>query len=165
MNASENKTKRFRISIIDVLIALVVIACVAGVFLHYRTYAKNNKVVKDDTCYVSLQLSGVANETAEKITTGDTVYLKDDKSVFGKISEVNLENAQYYYSDEKGISVRGEDAYAKDVALVIEVKGELTEDGFLANGVEYVASGLYIDVYTNDFSEKGLIFGVEERSE
>ena len=43
MNGAEKNTKKkVRISIIDVLIILTVIACIAATFVHYKIYEKEN---------------------------------------------------------------------------------------------------------------------------
>ena len=45
------------------------------------------------------------------------------------------------------------------------VNGEFTDAGFLANGVKYIAAGMEIDLYSADFCQKGLIYGIENQSE
>ena len=67
MTANERNRKKIRISIIDVLIVITVIACAVGAFLHYRIYEKNNEVIKDDVALVSVMLYNVENSISTKI--------------------------------------------------------------------------------------------------
>ena len=168
MTANEKTTrKKIRISIIDVIIVITLLACIAGGVLHYRIYDNNNKVVTDDVFYVSMRFSSIENSSGQKLEMGDSIYLEDGKSLFGIVSEVSEEDASFYYNDETTGELRqGKDSTAKDVTAVIEVKGELTkENGFFANGVKYVAAGMELGVYSDMFSSKGLIFDLEAKTE
>lgn len=166
MTANEkNNRKKIRISIIDVLIVITLIACIAGGFMHYKVYEKNNEVVTSDVCSVSVMLSEVENDVSAKIKAGDVVYFKDNDTVFGTITEVSEKDADYYYTNEQGVRVKGSNIYAKNVSVVIEVNGEMTKNGFLANGLEYVAAGMELELYSAEFWEKALIFDVQQLSE
>ncbi|MBQ7968602.1 MAG: DUF4330 family protein [Clostridia bacterium] len=168
MTANENSVrKKIRISIIDVIIVITVLACIAGGVLHYRVYENNNKVITDDVFYVSMRFSSIENSSGQKIETGDSLYLNDGKVLLGTVNEVTEEDASFYYNDEvTGELKKGKDPGAKDISVVVEIKGELTkENGFLANGVKYVAAGMILDVYSDMFSAKGLIFDLEAKTE
>ena len=157
--------KKIRISIIDFLIVLTVVACVCGIFVHYKLFENNNKVLTDDVCNISVMLYGVDNDISEKIVSGNKVYLKDGNEEFGVVSDVSKEDAVVYYSDSQNEIATGTDNTKKDIKLTVEVKGDLSESGFYANGKKYIASGMEIDIFSAEFSAKGLIFGVESRSE
>lgn len=168
MTANEKSMrKKIRVSIIDVIILITLLACIAGGVLHYRIYDNNNKIVTDDVFYVSMKFLAVENSSGQKLEMGDSLYLADDKSLFGIVSEVSEEDASFYYNDEAtGEFRQGKDTTAKDLTVVVEVKGELTkENGFLANGVKYVAAGMELDIYSDMFSSNGLIFDLEAKTE
>ncbi|MBR5314273.1 MAG: DUF4330 family protein [Clostridia bacterium] len=167
MTANERTTrKKIRISIIDVVIVITILACIVGGVVHYKIYDNNNKVVTDDVFHVSVRFSAVQNSSGQKIELGDSLYLGDDKTSLGTVVEVTEEDASFYYNDEATGEVKlGKDTTAKDVSVVIEVNGELTDyNGFLANGVKYIAAGMELDVYSDMFSGKGLIFDLEPQT-
>ena len=164
MNGADKKTKKkIRISIIDVLIVVAFIACVGGIFVHYQIYEKNNAVVTDDSCYLSLLFSGVSNEYSDSASVGDKVYR--DGVLLGTVATVSVADAEVYYRNAKDEIVQTVDTGKKDVTVVVDVKGDVTDMGFLANGVEYMAAGMKIDVNMSKFSGNGLIFDVKKQSE
>ncbi len=160
---SENKSKRkIRISIIDVLIIITVIACIAGVFIHYKVYEKDNRVLNDDRCSVSIKIGGVLVELSDKIAVGDKIYLESDNSEFGVVSEVSKSESVIYYRNANDEIVEVIDSSKSDITVVVDVKGSVTQNGFRAGGNKHVAAGMNIDMYTHNFSGKGLIFDVKQ---
>lgn len=165
MTSSEkNIHRRIRISIIDVLIVLAVIAVACGTFVHYRLFEKNHAVITDHTAEVSILLSSIDSDSAERLAAGKKVYY-GDKTYMGVITEADIEEALIYYTDGDGKLQEGRDSSLKDVRLTVEVKGEFTENGFLALGRDYTAAGMEIEFFNPDFSGKGLIFDVKNQSE
>ena len=166
MNSAEKKKrKKIRISIIDVLIVVTLMACICGSFVHYKIYEKNNQVNTDDVCMVSILFSGVEPSIADKVSSGDTVYLKKDGVVFGTVSEVSFKDALSYYANEEGRIVEGSDSTKKDVTIIVRVVGDMTSRGFLVNGKDYIASGMNEAIYTSKFSGMGLVFDVKQQTE
>ena len=165
MTGSERSArKKIRISIIDVLIVLTVVACIAGTFVHYRVYEKNNAVIIDEHSLVSVLYSSLMPDVAEKAVEGDTVFF-DNGEALGKIVEITVEDAEVYYKNSDGKWVLGTDETKKDVTVTLQVEGDFTDGGFFANGTEYVAAGMEIETYTPKFSGKGLIFDVKKQAE
>ncbi|MBR5322617.1 MAG: DUF4330 family protein [Clostridia bacterium] len=162
--AERNPRKKIRISIIDILIVLVIAACIVGTFIHYRVYEKNNEVVTDDNSLISVLYSSLTPEVAERAVVGDMVFF-DSGEALGRIVEVVVEDAEVYHKDTDGKWVIGTDTTKKDVTVTLQVEGDFTEGGFLANGTKYVAAGMEIEVYTPKFSGKGLIFEVKKQAE
>ncbi len=165
MTGSERSArKKIRISIIDVLIVLTVAACIAGTFVHYKAYEKNNEVVVDERSLVSVLYSSLTPDIAERAVEGDTVFF-DNGEIFGKIIEVTFKEAEVYYKNADGKWVLGTDEIKKDVTVTVQVEGDFTDGGFMANGTKYVAAGMEIETYTPNFSGKGLIFEVKKQAE
>ncbi len=162
--AERNGRKKIRISIIDVLILLTVIACIAGTFVHYRVYEKNNAVVKDDRSLVSVLYTSLMPEVAERAVEGDLIYF-DNGEPLGKIVEITVKDAEVYYKNAEGKWVLGVDESKKDLSITVQVEGDFTEVGFLANGTDYIAAGMEIETFTPKFSGKGLIFEVKKQAE
>ncbi len=165
MNGAEKGArKKIRISIIDVLIVLTVVACIAGTFVHYKVYEKNNAVVVDDRSLVSVLYSSLTSDVAERAVEGDTVFFYNGETL-GNIVEVIVEDAEIYYKNSDGKWVLGTDETKKDVMVTVQVEGDFTDGGFFANGTKYVAAGMEIETYTPKFSGKGLIFEVKKQAE
>ncbi len=166
MTANEkNPRKKIRVSVIDFLIVITVIACVCGLFVHYKFFENNNEVVTSDTCIVSVMLYGIENDVSDKIEMGDKLFFGKDGKQFGIVGEALKEDSAIYFTNERNEINKGVDNTKKDVSLTVEVKGHLKEDGFYMNGTDYIAAGMEIDVFSPEFSGKGLIFGIEQRSE
>lgn len=167
MNSAERNTrKKIRISIIDVLIVLTVLALIAGTVIHYKIYENKNEIVTDDTVTVSVLFGSVLPEVASAAKPGGQMYFANDSSLFGTVTGVDYEDADVYYTDDDHKIVAGKDAEKKDLTVTVEVKGELTSDrGFLQNGKLHIAAGMEIEVFTTEFSGKGLIFDVKKQSE
>lgn len=165
MTGSERSArKKIRISIIDILIMLTVAACIAGTFVHYRVYEKNNEVVIDDRSLVSVLYSSLSPEVAERAVEGDTVFFDNGESL-GRIVEITVEDADISYKNSEGKWALGVDETKKDVTLTVQVDGNFTDGGFFANGTKYIAAGMEIETYTPKFSGKGLIFEVKKQAE
>ena len=166
MNSGEKKRrKKIRISIIDVLIVVTLTACVCGAFVHYKIFEKNNQLNTDDVCMISMLFSGVEPSIADKVSSGDTVYLKKDGVIFGTVSEVSFKDALSYYTNEEGRIVEGSDSTKKDVTVIVRVVGDMSTKGFLVNGKDYIASGMQEAIYTSSFSGVGLVFDVKQQTE
>ncbi len=165
MMSTEKMRKKFHISVIDILIIITLIVCLAGTFVHYKIFEKNNKVNTDDTCLISVLFAGVDPTVAEQIADGDKLYMKKNGEVFGVVNEVELSDAQAYYTNEEHKIVEGKDPTKKDIKIIVRVSGDVTEKGFLVNGTDYIASGMNANLFSSSFSGKGLIFDVKQQTE
>ena len=161
MTSENRQNKKMTISVIDVLIILVFVACIAGVFVHYRVYEKTHEVITDDVCAVSVLIKGASLELGEGIVSGDTVFFEKDGQSFGKVTEIVKNSASIYRENPNGEIVESIDDELLDIVIKIEVSGALGESGFLANGTEYIASGMQLDLYSKNFSENCLVIDVE----
>lgn len=165
MSAEKIKNKRMSVSAIDVMIILAFIACIAGVFVHYRVYEKTHEVITDDVCTVSVLIKGASIELGEQVTVGDQLFFENSEQEFGKIVEIDKNSATVYHNKINGEIVESVDGELLDIVLKVEVSGALTESGFLANGIEYVAAGKEIALYSKSFSENCLVIDVENAQE
>ncbi len=162
--AERNARKKIRISIIDILILLTVVACIAGTFVHYKLFEKNNAVITDEHSLVSVLYSSLSPEIAERAVVGDKLFFDGGKTL-GTVVELTVEEAKVYYKNSDGKWVLGIDESKKDVTAIVEVEGNFTDAGFLANGTDYVAAGMEIETFTPRFSGNGLIFDVKKQTE
>ncbi len=165
MTSENRKNKKISVSVIDVMIVLAVIACIAGVFVHYRVYEKTHEVTTDDVCTVSVLIEGASLELGDKISSGDQIFVETNGESFGKVVEANKNSATVYYENLNGEIVEKIDDNILDIVIKIEVSGSLTESGFLANGKEYIAAGKEMALYSKDFSENCLVIDVENIQE
>ncbi len=164
MAALENN-KRIRVSVIDILIIIAVIACIAGVVVHYKVYEKVNEVKTDDLCSVSVLIRGASLEMSESVTVGDQIFFGESGDLLGKVAEINKSDATVYYRNYRDEIVEYIDNSLFDVVIVLDVSGSLTDSGFLVNGTEYVAAGEEFVIYSKLFSGKCLVIDVENKQE
>jgi len=157
--------QKIRISIIDVIIVLTVLLCIAGVVIHYKLYESENISVTPDTCNVSILFEKMPLEAAERVIEGDVLYLSADGRKLGTVVSVKSTESTVYFTDANGAIVSGMDQSVRDVTVTVEVKGVLNDDGFYLSGEYYTAAGMEVSVYSKQFSGKGIIFEVKKLSE
>ena len=164
MTSNEKSSRRkIRISIIDVMIIITVIACMLGLFFHYKIYEKENEVITSYSCFVSIVFEGLSPEISKNISVGDKVF--GPFGELGTVTAVEEDDHSVYYTNSKNEIVNGADTSKRDVTVSLTVKGDVRDDGFYANGIDFIASGMKLDFYTSDFSGNGLIFDIQQQSE
>jgi hypothetical protein len=93
MENKENK-RRLKISIFDViLIAVVVVAACALIFIWRSSGRSSSTDVNTRPVHYSIELNGMLPGTAEKIKAGDTIMDSDKKFIMGTVESVAISAA------------------------------------------------------------------------
>lgn len=126
MKIVDEKGKLFGIvNIVDLIVALVVIALVAGV--GYKLVSRKinagdgNILSKDEDVYVTLYSSLVVPEIAESLNVGDKL-VANGQFTNAEIVDIKVEPAAYVATDANGIAVQSEHPLWKDVTVVVKDK-------------------------------------------
>ena len=171
----ENKVrsgKKLGFNVIDALIILLVLACVAGLIIRYTVLNNINAVSGLDTYYISFKITEVsqsqidAYEMTAKDADGDSwVYLRDGTTYVGHLTDENppVLLSEVWVEDENGNMVKIHHTELYDVSGKIKCSGIISSEtgAFRLNGKIDLATGSVLEVQTKygDFSIE--ITGVE----
>ena len=181
MKNTEAKKDKLRFNVIDVLIIVLALACIAAVVLRFTVLEdlfKNNAekeyvlTFKVDSLSSS-QLEAILASIEEADNGGNWVYFSDEETKLGDIIKIGEQNTEtLYFVDENGktISAKYSDSDVEnDGDVTWTITGTITcygiyneNSGFLLNGKQYVAANSKLDVKTKycDFSLR--ILSIEE---
>lgn len=143
-NKQPSAPARFRLNVIDLLIVLIVLACVVGLVVRFGNVGKFGDEASLKTYDVYFTVSNIAYTTESAFVSGDVVTLAESGVVLGEFAALEtILPAEFLARDENGnlISVRYPESTRIDVTGRIVARGVMSENGFLVNGTTYVASG------------------------
>lgn len=183
----EKKTdkKKIHFNVVDVIIIVAVIACIAGIVLRVvltDSFKSNNMkdyivtFTADGLTYA--QLLGIEQAIDEESTGGNFVSFADKSESIGKLygiteSELlyieshNGEKIYFEIGENETNTVGNDDSWKDDSVWYIKgtmlCKGEYSSDkGFLLNGTTYMAANSTIDVATKYAAFTLNVLGIEE---
>lgn len=135
---------RIRFNAIDILILLIVLACVVGLAIRFGTVKEYSADENLKLYSVYFTVSNISYTSEDAFVAGDTVTLTEGKTILGTF--VGLESilpAEFLARDSEGnlILVSYPETTRIDVSGKIAARGIMTDNGFLANGTTYVAAG------------------------
>lgn len=144
---------------VDAMIIILLIFALVGIYFRYNiidflTTDKNN-----DQYVVSFSIDDIRYTTPNYLSVGDKVYFKSTGKTMGSIisesenqGALNITPAQKYFTNSQGDI---EAVFYPDEESRVDAKGRLLcmgsytgESGFCIDGNTYIASGQYVDVYT-----------------
>lgn len=135
------KEKKTRFNLIDLVIIIVVIACIIGTVFRAAIIEKLSFVANNDTAYVTFYAENLTAEDVASISVGDEFSL-NGKS-FGVIEKSPESNSQsvvvpsqdgsgfYCANDDKLYTVKGE----------MKIRGDSTENGFFFGSDTHIGVG------------------------
>ena len=161
----KNGTKR-RISAIDVLIVLLLLAAVVGV--GFKVFAGNVGLFAGETqeYYVSYVVEGADSQISKYITEGSGFYTEDG-TAFGTVTgDVITTPAKIYNMNSNGeyvvsYSSGGE---KEDISGTFLVRASETEKGIVC-GEKYISAGMRVSLTGNGVSVEILITDVVKASQ
>lgn len=157
--------KKFKFNILDVVIVIVVVACIAGIALRYNLADKIG-LTKNQEAVVTFLAPNVRTDVArESFVDGDMYYCKKFNGNFGeliRLDEFIYEPAVRMKEDENGVMRESTLSHRSDVTGYIKVTGKYDEDkGFLVDGVNLVSPGKEYEIQSSNRSVTVLVMDVE----
>ena len=160
-NTNSAKEKR-ALNVFDVLIPIIIIACIVGVFM--RSCGNDDGGVEQSKVSVYFTATDVTDDVIASISENTSVYtVIDDESVLiGTIDDNNIENTEEIFRiSNKTESVIGADGESVEVSYpdgtLYTVKGKLTSSGFydgnhgfILSDECYLTPGQKLVVYTEN---------------
>ncbi|MBE7022080.1 MAG: DUF4330 domain-containing protein [Ruminococcaceae bacterium] len=137
-----------KVSIIDILVVLILIAAVLGGAMAYQKITNKDVLTENkgliqnsaiDTLEVKMRLNEVRDVTYNAISIGDDVYSAETNKLLGVIVDVAQEPASKLIYDLKGKAVEATIPDRIDVVLTVHIPGSRLENGyFTADNIQLV---------------------------
>jgi len=154
-----------RISIIDIVLAVALLALVAGFV--YRQIPRIQDILNPTTpLYVTIQGEGLRHFVTDAIEIGDVMFRSHVNQPLGTVVAIEIEPALDYLHRLDGTAVLAimEERYT--IRITLDAIGSITDRGFLVNGLDHMAVGSEIALISNrSFIPDGRVVAIGERSE
>ena len=137
-NKSASKT---RFNVIDLLIVVIVIGCIAGIVYRYNLVDRIIVDSKRDEVSVKFITTAVSKDIEDKLSDGDVFYIESSGELFGTLSGHASTDNSYVASDDNGMPVISYNKELRDIEGTITCKGVMREEGFFVDGTQFVAPG------------------------
>ncbi|MBR6049613.1 MAG: DUF4330 family protein [Clostridia bacterium] len=147
MDKRSSPKEKKRLNIFDVLIIVVVIACVAaiGVRVYFTTHAQTD----DESAVITYEVYGISEENAAEFAQGKKIYLQSNGAEIGMINTVVRSASRVEAIEDDGsITVVG-DPYLITVTGRMTLYGKTSEGGFFIGGQTPISLGSSLSVYTD----------------
>jgi hypothetical protein len=126
----DKKGKLFgKISIVDFVIVLVILAVIAGVYYKFGRglFADNEKA---ENMIISLYWEEVPDYVVNSIKVGDIVIEDIQKAEFGHVKDVKVDKSVSWAQTDKGEYVKSTKEGYSSINISVEGKGELSGQGY-----------------------------------
>lgn len=134
----DKKGKLFgKISIVDVLVILIVIAVGAGLYYKFGKSGTVTPFTKTSTIQMSVYLETANDYFVKNIKVGDVVKDRVQNVVMGKVVDIEIGPDISYFINDKGLVVKGSRENYSSVTITFQGEGIYSPTGVTFNGVEY----------------------------
>jgi hypothetical protein len=134
----DKKGKLFgKISIVDILIVVLIIAVIGGVYYKFGRSGTVTAFTKTDNVQVSFYSESIPKYIVESIKAGDVAKDRVQTIVIGKVVDVKVgPDLQYEPNSEGKVTLSSRPDYCS-VTVVVEGQGIYASSGATFGGVEY----------------------------
>lgn len=134
----DSKGKLFgKVSIIDILIVLVIIAGVGGVTYKFNKSKAVTPFTKTEDIQIVFFTEDIPDYVAQSIKQGDLVKDRVSNSVFGRVKEVKIDKGIFYAPNDRGEMVASSKPGYVSLMLTVEGQGIYTDNGVTFGNVDY----------------------------
>lgn len=160
----DEKGKLFgKISIVDILIVLVVLAAIAGVGYKFAKSKVASPFVKPDTIQIQFYGEEIPDYAAKAVKKGDAGVDPVKNSVFGSVTDVKIDKSASYGTDAKGQYVRSSKDGYSSIYVTLEGSGTYSDNGvkfgsdlyFIGKTMEVRVGNTALWVRISDIRKKG----------
>ena len=162
MDKSSKNTGKAKLNVIDVIIIVAIILCIAAVGV--RIYFTTHTDTSPDKITVTFEVKGISEENAAQFAAGKKVYLSADDSVAGEFLTVSVSPEKMLAHDEDGQLREVNNPDKKTVTGTISLTGKNNDSEFMVGGKYSVSLGSKIDVYTDRNMFTLTVIGFESES-
>ncbi|MBE6586969.1 MAG: DUF4330 family protein [Ruminococcaceae bacterium] len=158
MNKKEEIKSKKKIAAVDVMIAILLILCVAGIVIRVAVGDSGIFASGKGEYIVSYVVRGEDDEYSPYFAEGREFFLESGEKFGTLIADAELPPAEIYEENPNGDL---ELYYAQDGTVdfkgTLLVKGTMTDSGFLLNSNTYIAPNMTVTVSSSDITVELLI--------
>ncbi|MCL2839171.1 MAG: DUF4330 domain-containing protein [Defluviitaleaceae bacterium] len=138
-----------RISIIDILILVAVLALGIGFAFRQTSEQLGTVLNANEPFYIVLETNRVRGVAFESLEIGDMVFRLHGRDPMGTVVDIEVHPATQIMrlTDGTAIVAEMEDRYR--VVITLESRGSITNTGYFVNGIDHIASGMEVVAVTN----------------
>lgn len=160
----DNKGKLFgKISIVDALIVLVVIAAVAGVGYKYTRSKVATPLAKQDTLQVVLYSEEQPDFVVKAVKPGDVVIDSATGVTFGQVTDVKIGKAASVGINDSGEMVATSKPGYSSAYVTVEGKGIYTGSGAQYGAEKYYIGRLFYELRVGNVSLGTKIYDIKKK--
>ena len=167
----DQKGKLFgKISIIDILVIVILVAGCFGAYLTYKkvkggaVLTENKGIVRQDgtldTLEVRMRLEAVRDMTKDAIHSGDEVFAKDTGKYIGEVVRVETEPATEVVSGFDGTAYEAVIPDKIDVIMIVHVPGKRTDSGYFTSNNLHITYDSAFEIKTPTIQSTPVIDGI-----
>jgi len=162
-----SEIKLGKLNVFDMAIILVVVVfAVIFVGVHSNNMDENSVTAGSNSVAnkfsYTILVEGLSDTSAEMLQIGDDVYDKISNTYIGKISKLEIEEAQGLLEKENGEVIRATLPGKIDVRMTIETDGTIKNGEYLANGLIRIMVGNQKQIKTKYLMCMGTIASIEK---
>lgn len=149
-----------KVSIIDILVVLLIVAVIAGICMRYGS--KITSAVKSNEKFeYTLRIEGVRKYTVDALNKKGYVTDKKSEKQLGEIIDVQYENATMQSTTAGGRIVNAELPDRFTCYVTIQAVGRESDDNYVLDDSTELSVGRAIDLYTKYVKTSGTIESVK----
>jgi hypothetical protein len=134
----DKKGKLFgKISIVDILIAVIIIAVIGGVYYKFGKSGTVTAFTKTDKIQMSFVSESIPNYIVNSIKVGDVAKDRVQNVVVGKVVDIAIGADKQVEPNSEGVVVMSSRPDYCSVTITVEGQGIYGENGSTFGGVEY----------------------------
>lgn len=137
----EKKSSKTGFNVIDLLIVIIVLGCIAGIIYRYNLVDRLIVDSKRDEVSVKFITAAVSKDIEDKLSDGDVFYIESSGELFGTLSGHTSTDNSYVASDDNGMPVISYNKELRDIEGTITCKGVMRDEGFFVDGTQFIAPG------------------------
>ena len=161
-----SEIKLGNLNVLDIAIVFVVIVF-AILFVGHQNTDSENSITAGSSNVSSkfvyeISIESLSNTSTEMLRVGDEVYDKISNTYIGKISELEIVEAQGLLETASGEVIRATVPGKIDVKMKVETEGTMKNGEYLANGLIRIMVGNQKQIKTKYLMCMGTISAIEK---
>lgn len=162
---TKNTKKKLRLNIIDFLILIVVIGGVIGIALRMGVVERVTNQSNMEDAKISFLVLDIQESSADYFKTGDVFYAENLDCEFGKLESRQIMPAEAFIANIDGELIKTHSSNNRiDVRATVIGVGTFTDEGFLLEGINFIAPGSEVRLQSSDLDVTVTITAIEKVS-
>ena len=165
-----NEIKIWKLNILDLIIVLIIVIF-AGTFAVSHINSNDNAAIATGNNNVgtkftyTISVEGLSSTSKEMLKVGDDVFDKVSGTYIGKITKLEITDAEGVLEKESGEVILAKIPGKIDIKLVIETDGIIKNGEYLANGLIRIMVGNLKEIKTKYLMCFGTVSSIERNEQ